>query len=261
MKSTLSAIQRDALQRQDAHYLPLPLPPAPSADQLMAHLRHTTRLLKDRQTSSPSARACAHVTALYERSVPPPAKAQVACRAGCSHCCRQPVLLYGPEAFFLAGHVRNRPELAARVAKAAIPARDIPLDALTGVECPVLEDHACSLYAARPLSCQAFVSLDVNACIATFRNQQPSQIQAPVPFGSMRDICRLILLASMQAAGLPLVAYELNTAVAAILKADNAEKRWLRGEDVLAGQERNSPLPPQSITAIDYWSAAVTATL
>jgi Fe-S-cluster containining protein len=262
MSSSLSAAQRDALQRQDAQYLPLALPDSPGWDQVAAHLRHTVKLLKDRQASSPSARACGHINALFDRSVTVPPHAPLACSRGCAHCCRQPVLLYAPEAFFLAAHVRNHPEMAERVLRVAQTARQFPLGGIKGVECPLLEDNACALYAARPLSCHVFVSMNVNDCISVFRYLKETQIHQPQSFGSMRNLCRLLLLASLKAVGLPTRAYELNTAVATILAQDNAEKRWLRGEDVLAGLDTTAPpVPPEFADMIARWSAGVAETL
>jgi len=83
------------------------------------------------------------------------------------------------------------------------------------------------------------VSVDVNDCISAFRYLNKSEFRAPQIFRSMRKFVPPLLLASMKAAGLPLLPYELNTAVAAILGQDIAEKRWLRGEDVLAGQNQS----------------------
>jgi len=119
MTSNLSAAARDALARQDAHYLPLALPASPGWDQIAAHLRHTARLFQDTQAPSPSAAACAHINALFDRSVAAMPHAPLACKRGCAHCCRQPVLLYAPEAFFLAAQVRERPQMAARVTEVA----------------------------------------------------------------------------------------------------------------------------------------------
>jgi len=258
----LSPAQRDALQRQDAHYLPQALSASPGWDQVAAHLRHTIRLLKDRQTSSPSARACGHINALFDRSVTIQPHALLACQQGCAHCCRQPVMLYAPEAFFLAAHVRNRPDMAQRVAQVAQSARQFPLGGNKGVECALLENNACALYVARPLSCHAFVSTNVNDCISLFRYFKETQIHQPDIFSTMRNLCRMLLLASLKAAGLPTRPYELNTAVAAILAQDNAEKRWLRGEDVLAGVEPSAPpVPPEFEAMIAGWSARIVETL
>lgn len=258
----LSPAQRDALQRQDAHYLPQALSASPGWDQVSAHLRHTIRLLKDRQTSSPSARACSHINALFDRSVTIQHHAPLACKQGCAHCCRQPVMLYAPEAFFLAAHIRNRPDMAERVMQVAETARHFPLGGDKGVECPVLENNACALYAARPLSCHAFVSTNVNDCISLFRYFKSAHIQRPESFDTMRNLCRMLLLASLKALGLSTRPYELNTAVAAILAQDNAEKRWLRGEDVLAGLDTSAPpVPPEFEAMIANWSAGMAETL
>jgi hypothetical protein len=262
MTSNLSAAARDTLARQDAHYLPLALPASPGWDQIAAHLRHTARLFQDPQAPSPSAAACAHINALFDRSVAAMPHAPLACKRGCAHCCRQPVLLYAPEAFFLAAQVRERPQMAARVTEVAKTARDFPLGGVKGVECAILEDDACALYAARPFSCHGFVSNDLNSCISLFRDFIDIGIPQPETFNTMRNLCRLLLLASLQAAGLSIRAYELNTAVAVVLAQDNAERRWLAGEDVLAAlQTEVPPIPPQFAELIANWSAGIAGTL
>jgi len=92
------------LQRRDTRYLSWRCRWGRDWDRC-GHVRHTARLLKDRQVSSPSARACSHINALYDRSVHPLAEYSAACRPGLFHCCNQPVLLYAPEAFLPGGHI------------------------------------------------------------------------------------------------------------------------------------------------------------
>lgn len=101
----LSSAQRDALARHDAPFLVARLIPD-NPGSFEAHLRHTARLLRDRQTSaSPSVRLVRHVTELFERSIPESARTQIACASGCSFCCHQPVRVSPAEAFFLARHI------------------------------------------------------------------------------------------------------------------------------------------------------------
>ena len=246
MNTSLSKAQRDALERQDARYLTLPL--SQDLNAVQAHLRHTVRLLKDRQTSSPSARAVGHLNGLFDRSIPAAAEKHLACRQGCAHCCRQPVVVYAPEIFFLAAYIRNREGMAQKVLSAGALAEGRKTQIADWFECPLLEDNSCSVYSARPLSCHAFVSLDVNDCLSAFRYMQEPKIQSPQVYNDQRNACRMILLAAMRALRLPAHAYELNGGVlAAVLSKDNAEKRWLRGEDVLGSFKTLPPSIPEQI--------------
>lgn len=104
----------------------------------------------------------------------------VSCRAGCGACCRQPVPVSLPEAFFLyellAGQPRERREtLLTRfeAVKEAIRSEgfadrfrgpaDHGQDGVVGfafdyfqlgLPCPFLEDESCSIHASRPTSCR-----------------------------------------------------------------------------------------------------------
>lgn len=247
MSGTLSQAERESLARQDARFLP-PLQAVPDPNAMLVHARHTARLLKDQQATSPSARAVSHINALFDRSIPEAAKTLLACRQGCAHCCHQPVVVFAPELFFLAAHIRGRAGMAEKLLEAAAAGSD-PVPEKSAA-CPLLEDEACSAYAARPLSCHAFVSLDVNDCISTFRYLQEQKIRMPQVYNTLRNNCRMILLAASKGAGLPIHAYTLNrSSLAATLEQEHAEKRWLGGEDVLARLEILPPAIPPEIEA------------
>jgi Fe-S-cluster containining protein len=261
MSSRLSQAQREALARQDARFADLPLQTPPDPNVLLAHVRITARLLKDRQTASPCARAVAYVNALFDRSIPGAASKALACRLGCAHCCHQPVVIYAPEMFFLVAQIRGRNGTAENLLAGAEGARGRARG--KSQPCPLLEDNACSVYAARPLSCRSFVSLDVNDCISAFRYLNEPKIRTPKVHNDLRNLCRMILLAAMKAAGFAIHAYELRgEGLAAILAQDNAEKRWLRNEDVLAELEIIPPDIPADIQdKIDRMAAAIAPAL
>lgn len=253
-----SRAEREALERQDARHVCLPLPASPGFDVVLAHARHTARLLKDRQATSPSSRAVSHINALFEDSIPEAIKKTPVCRQGCAHCCYQPVIVYAPELFFLAAHIGRREGMAEKLLTSAPDQRPA-----MGLPCPLLENEACSVYAARPLGCHAFASLDVNDCLSTFRYLKDFSVRSPPAYNGLRNLCRMILKAAAQAAGLSTHAYELNrSALVTILAQDNAEKRWLRGEDVLAELAIvPSATPPEIAANIDQIAARVAPAL
>lgn len=257
----LTHAQRQTLERQDARYSGLPVGIPAAQDAVMAHLRIMARLLKDRRFPSPCSRAVNYVNALYERSIPEAAKKGLACRQGCAHCCYQPVIVYAPELFLLAAHIRNQEGMVEKILQAA---KTTPgTQDKKYVACPLLEENACTAYAARPLSCHAFVSLDVNDCISAFRYLSAPKIHSPGAYNILRDMCRMMLWTAMKAAGHPVHGYELNSAsLAAILNQDDAEKRWLRNEDVLAGLPIIPPDFPASVQAkVDRMSLAIAPAL
>lgn len=74
-------------------------------------------------------------------------RAQIACRRGCDACCRH-LSLFWVEAVALAQALETLPEAAAE------RLREGARRAVAGGPCPLLEDGACLLYAARPLICR-----------------------------------------------------------------------------------------------------------
>lgn len=105
---------------------------------------------------------------------PPPR----ACRKGCGWCCHQPVFLTAPEAVVLVAHLRSqwsaerlahlRSILAGRAAERRAQTTDRTLLA-AGLPCVFLdEDNACSVHAARPLTCRGITSSSAEACAARY---------------------------------------------------------------------------------------------
>ena len=112
----MTGTTRADLAQQDAYYLLVPLE-LNGFSSAAAHVRHLVRLLRDRTLASPSAAAIAHVTKLYDRSVP--AHPAIVCKKGCSHCCRQRVFLTAPEAFFVARELGAQTDRQGAIALAA----------------------------------------------------------------------------------------------------------------------------------------------
>jgi Fe-S-cluster containining protein len=96
----------------------------------------------------------------------------VACQAGCDHCCHQSVGITAPEALTIQAYL---------VAKRTPAELDLLLERMRAfsratrglssrervsphLPCPLLEDHACSVYEVRPLSCRGMNSLDRGLC-------------------------------------------------------------------------------------------------
>lgn len=104
----------------------------------------------------------------------------VACRAGCDHCCYQPVGLTPPEALAIAAHLRQTltPEALAAVA-ARLAQRAAEVHGLSSAErfspqhpCPFLDRGQCSIYEVRPLACRGMNSLDADECKTRLRDPE-----------------------------------------------------------------------------------------
>lgn len=260
----LSRLQRDALARQDAPFLAAALRPG-DPRSFEAHARHAARLMADRQTSaSPSARLVRHLVELFERSVPESARAQLACASGCAFCCHQPVNVTAAEAFYLASQVREQAGAAAAVRAAADRLSDRRADTprVAWMRCPLLgEDNACTFYGARPLACHTYVSVNVNDCRNAYPNPGDAVVMEPSSYQGLKDGCRVILKAALRMRGLSDANYEMNAAVRAVLEAEHAEKRWLRGEDIFAQLPQVSPNNAQAEKLVAWVAANIAPTL
>jgi len=73
------------------------------------------------------------------------------CKAGCSHCCKQSVMVLPVEAKIIANTYKlkmHTPEI--------MMGADAYVEMYHGVPCPFLKDNACSIYAERPMACRTF---------------------------------------------------------------------------------------------------------
>ena len=239
----LTQQEQSRIVQQDSYYLLMPLELGPSPFSIAAHTRKITRLLRDRGSPSPCGDVVQHLVRLYDRSAP--TTPAIVCKKGCGHCCSQSVMVTAPEAFHVAAQLQGRAATAAAVADASarIVALSPELRWRDWPRCPLLVDESCSVYAARPLGCHAFVSLRLESCLAAFQAREEPNIPMPRLNSDMLQACRVALYAAMRLAGLQARSYEMTPAVEAILRTPNAETRWLKGEDVLAGAGRPNPHP------------------
>ncbi len=256
----LQRAERRALQREDEKYLEAPLNLGPDPRSISAHVRHVARLFSQPSADSPCADVMAHLGDLYSRTVP---KAQLACRRGCASCCTQLVSVTAPEALWVAGTIRRRAQAVEKMRAAGAGTHGLSMEERLNshIVCPLLVDDACSIYAARPLGCRSFVSVDLNACIATFVNGAAPNIPMPAVHTDILYAVRMLLYAALRIKGLKAAAYELNAAVLAALAVEDAEARWLAGEDVFAGVPIAGTVPPHFEHAISQLAAHVAPTV
>lgn len=131
--------------------------------------------------------------------------------------------------------MRPHPDITARVAAAADKVRGKGLRE-PWIRCPLLNDaNGCSAYAFRPLSCHAYASDDVQACIKTFVLRDKPSIRCPVSYNEVLDATRTVLVAALKVLDRASDLYELNTALAVALNTEDSETRWRDGENIFAG--------------------------
>jgi hypothetical protein len=171
----------------------------------------------------------------------PPDAANIACRAGCSFCCRSPLIeVSAPEVLGVAEAIKAMPELQRAETIARVRAADdrtrnrtIAQRAQVRIACPLLQNDRCSVYDARPLSCRAAVSLDAAACERSFGGT-PTPIPSPRAYWEALGATLNALGAALAAHGMPLHIYEFNAALRIALDTDEPAERWAAGEDIFA---------------------------
>lgn len=177
-----------------------------------------------------------------------PDRTSIACRAGCSACCRIAVSLTAPEAIRIAEQLRStltESELAAvreRIRRTSQRVSHLTLEerARAKTPCALLgDDGACTIYDVRPIGCRGWTSFSREACDRALE-------QGIVGHGAAVDRIAFSaagcvtegLEAAMRTAGLDAQSYEFHSAVLRALDAKDAARRWINGENAFADCRR-----------------------
>ena len=165
-------------------------------------------------------------------------KNPISCKPGCSYCCHYHVMVSATEVFAIAEAVERLPTstravVKKRVQDVSVQTKGMPRDAYihTNIECAMLQDGKCSVYAARPVACRGHHSADVAACKETFDDvhsaaMAPKDYQREVVFRAFDNV----QLASNHSAGVDTSKYELHAALLAALTNPASFKRWKSGK-------------------------------
>ena len=235
--------QERALVKRGEAAISAGLPQTPQKDDVVAVAFVLARTLRGAKEPRRASRAAAEMHALTEASTRrTPGTARLACAKGCSYCCHTWVGATAPEALLLAGVIRAD---AARLPGLVddIVARSRPLAGLTAAQrfgaklpCPLLVDGACSRYRERPAMCRQATSLDLSGCLEEFEGKGlGGEIPVSAVYLAHTRNSRVPLVAALRLAGLDARTYELSAALARALETEDAEARWLAGEDVFTG--------------------------
>jgi Fe-S-cluster containining protein len=186
-------------------------------------------------------RVAANVDAFYAEhaALDLPDEPKPACGRGCSHCCHTRVETTAPEVFLLARFLRAHPD-APRAERIVATAKTLePLDGrghhLAQIRCALLgDDGACTVYSARPIACRRAHSTDASVCAAVHRDPT---LDVRISFAAtlQSNTSSLVLgwLEGSAHAGRPPHHYELHAALVIALREDDAETRFVAGEDPL----------------------------
>ncbi|MCL1821349.1 MAG: YkgJ family cysteine cluster protein [Prolixibacteraceae bacterium] len=136
------------------------------------------------------------IDALLKRALQTDVKTD--CSKGCAWCCHQPVFANDIEIGYLIDFLResfSQVRVAEIFEKAA--AKNTVVSALPDKEmlnyksaCPLLRDNACMAYAARPMACRIYLSMNIASCKRFFekpsdKSNYPALLEFPLMAGRM----------------------------------------------------------------------------
>lgn len=172
----------------------------------------------------------------------------VACRKGCSYCCKTWVDATPPEVLFVVKTMppEQRAEAERAVEQACGQTSGLSFDDRCGkmvTPCPMLDEGgSCSVYDSRPINCRTLVSTDVEQCKQTFLEGSDAGFPSLKVWMTLRDSYTTALEGVLIHAGLAYQAHELNESLRIVMTTPGAEERWLSGHDDFATAP-TSPAP------------------
>lgn len=169
------------------------------------------------------------------------------CAEGCAHCCNQSVPVCGPEALWVAAHIRETRtpaeiEALIPVLEAAIERNEThdKAGAHRGNPCAFLDTvkQSCTIHTVRPGPCRAFNSVDVALCIRVFTEERGgTQIELnPVQHRNLQQSW-LGIIAGLRMANLEYRVVDIAASTLLLLRDPDAAVRWTKGEHVFAAVE------------------------
>jgi Fe-S-cluster containining protein len=171
---------------------------------------------------------------------------EIGCLNGCSHCCQLRVVAFPHELIAIYLHIKlsfstTRADAAiARVKSQFAQIKDLSTEQhfVKNVECPLLENGRCSVYAVRPIACAAYHSITEEAC----RNSNEHPEIVGTEGGGIPMVLDIQERAAAQMNAISQVInaysddgtqYELIRGLNAIAADPTVNQRWMRGRKFL----------------------------
>ena len=222
---------------------PFPLPP--KIQHVAGLSKRVSSILRSRQNPNRASDAARFVSTVFDATaVALKVQDELACKPGCSMCCKNYVSATPPSIFAIVRYLRETGQSAlpriSEIRDLELVTRGLSSDQrFDGRQpCALLKDDKCSVYSARPPACRGFTSFSLEACIRSF-TEGVDDIPTCGELTMLRASCDQGLFAAMRANDLPTHAYELSHAVIVALDRSDSEEAWLRGEDIFKDVARD----------------------
>jgi hypothetical protein len=88
------------------------------------------------------------------------------------------------------------------------------------------------------------VSKSAKACEASLTDES-IEVNTPYIYGYFASMCKMALYVALKLRGYPNSAYEFNHAVCRATSIDDAEVRWINGEDIFDGVQSDPTRGPE----------------
>jgi hypothetical protein len=233
----LSEAHRRLVQQNDEQWIGKALDPAALPPALQANAPHMAHILLDKTVARRATTAAIYAEQVIDATLASLVTGPIACARGCHHCCHTFVSATIPEIFRVAQAMGAKPAKVARVASAAARAKTIPQlqREVDRIDCPMLEDGACSEYLDRPMVCRAVLSRSLDTCLRIFEQRSGEAFAHPEHSMGMRMYLAIAMQTALILGGLPHRHYDFVLGLEVALTQPDAEERWLAGEPLFDG--------------------------
>ncbi len=245
-------LQRDPSSGRESVALRAPLFREAWQDELSVGTANTARALlgaapSAERTVELARNAMAATSRLAEALLSRAPAGAVACKAGCDHCCHQPVGVTPPEALAIFAHLQQTLTSEELVGVASrLSERERETRGLSSAErfspdqpCPFLDRGECSIYEVRPLACRGMNSLDAEECRTRLRDPDARAAflargsggrSFMEPIRAFHAVSAGLQLSLSELYGLDMRPLELTLALDLLLNGpESSSADWLRG--------------------------------
>ncbi len=163
--------------------------------------------------------------------------AKPACEPGCDLCCHLPVILSVPEALIVGQYVKEKFDEKERrkfVERAQKKLDDVRKGENPFGPCAFLENHRCSIYRVRPLSCRKWHSMNMDKCIQSIESPDSTALGAEIDQTRARIFDTAIdsLFCALKALPVKNAYFELSETLIEYLEHESPLESWSAGEKV-----------------------------